>query len=157
HSVTQSSFDNPCFPLQGGFDSGVTGNPAGMLTLPEWNITITDTEPIYYFCKVTTPLSHCTAGMVGTINVPVTGSNTSYQNFSLKAKAIIPSGAPVLSGFGATATSTPIPTMNQTNVTTTALSSTSTSSSTSSTSSQTSPPTAAAATSGLSGGAIGGI
>ncbi|KAF8514676.1 hypothetical protein JB92DRAFT_2718931, partial [Gautieria morchelliformis] len=66
HSVTQSSFDNPCTPLQGGFDSAVTGNPPLRLTLPEWNLTITDdTQPIWYFCKVTVPVSHCTNGMVG--------------------------------------------------------------------------------------------
>lgn len=163
HSVTQSSFDNPCFPLPGGFDSGITGNSNGILTVPAWSLTITDTNPIYYFCKATSPMLHCTFGMVGTINVLESGSNTSYTNFSLKAKAIvspspIPTGVPpALTGIGALATSVPLPTMNQTNVTTTALSSTSTSSSTSSTASQTSTPINAATHVGLSGGAIGGI
>ncbi|KAF8580304.1 hypothetical protein K439DRAFT_1357293, partial [Ramaria rubella] len=66
HSITQSSFADPCTPLPNGFDSGVTGNPTGTLILPEWNLTITDdTQPIWFFCKVTKPVSHCTAGMVG--------------------------------------------------------------------------------------------
>lgn len=46
HSVTQSSFENPCTPLEGGFDSQFQGNEQGVpLVTPQWNLTITnDTE-----------------------------------------------------------------------------------------------------------------
>lgn len=46
HTVTQSSFADPCDPLAGGFDSGWVSIPSSpALTAadtPEWNLTITD-------------------------------------------------------------------------------------------------------------------
>lgn len=43
HSVTQSTLDDPCTPLDGGFSSGLAGvgnDSAG--PPPVWNLTITD-------------------------------------------------------------------------------------------------------------------
>jgi hypothetical protein len=67
HTVTQASFDAPCIPLPGGFNSGVAGrgtndsNPA-----PTWSLKITNiSEPLWFFCEISTPISHCAAGMVG--------------------------------------------------------------------------------------------
>lgn len=43
HSVTQSTFNDPCTPVNGGFDSGWVFLPsAGLSPVPEWNLTITD-------------------------------------------------------------------------------------------------------------------
>ena len=42
HSVTQSSFADPCTPLAGGFDSGWILLPDAPSTPPLWNLTITD-------------------------------------------------------------------------------------------------------------------
>ncbi|KZV70291.1 hypothetical protein PENSPDRAFT_539432, partial [Peniophora sp. CONT] len=73
HSVTQSNFSSPCQTMPGGFDSGfvqigVSGTPAA---IPTWNLTITNASiPIWFHCKQLAPQPHCTAGMVGGINVP---------------------------------------------------------------------------------------
>lgn len=43
HSITQSTFTDPCDPMPGGFDSGWVSIPnAGVNPPPEWNLTITD-------------------------------------------------------------------------------------------------------------------
>jgi hypothetical protein len=42
HSVTQSSFANPCQPLDGGFDSGWISVKEALPSPPEWNLTITN-------------------------------------------------------------------------------------------------------------------
>ncbi|KAJ7838087.1 hypothetical protein B0H14DRAFT_2790053 [Mycena olivaceomarginata] len=76
HSVTQSSFGNPCEPLDKGFDSGWVSVPQNLSSVPEWNLTITnDAAPIWFFCKQlvskTDPVKpHCNLGMVGVINHP---------------------------------------------------------------------------------------
>jgi hypothetical protein len=126
HSVTQSSFDNPCTPLPGGFDSGITGNPQQTLILPEWNLTITDenqrtiSSRLFYIaqgadCFLCSHLlflhGHCSSSALhkrhgwvrsikclqtqrlttsysSAINVPLTGVNHSFTNFSQNAKAL---------------------------------------------------------------------
>ena len=43
HSVTQSSFKEPCTQLQGGFSSGYIQVPPGTTEgFPTWNLTVTD-------------------------------------------------------------------------------------------------------------------
>jgi hypothetical protein len=42
HSVTQSTFSNPCQPETGGFDSGWVQILSAETEIPEWNLTITD-------------------------------------------------------------------------------------------------------------------
>lgn len=93
HSVTQSTFSDPCTPLTGngtGFDSGLT-------TGKEFTLNVTDAStPIWFFCK---NVGHCAGGMVGAINAPSTGSNT-FDAFQSKAKSL-GSSAPAVSDTGA--------------------------------------------------------
>jgi len=84
HSVTQSSFEDPCTYLvangstPGGFDSGLTSGA-------QFTINITDdTQPIWFHCK---QITHCGLGMVGSINAPTTGNNT-FAAFQAAAIAI---------------------------------------------------------------------
>lgn len=106
HTVTQSTFADPCDPVAGGFDSGwvfVPPTPA-LAETPEWNLTITDdTKPIWFFCKQLLPSPHCAAGMVGAINAPATGKT--FQAFQTAAKASKASGQGEggLVGIGASA------------------------------------------------------
>jgi len=109
HTVTQSSFTDPCTPLQGGFDSGfVFIPPANVSTPPTWSLTITDdTKPIYFFCQQLLPSPHCSSGMVGAINA---GDN--FAAFQTTAKAF--KGNPDqavggLVGQGASASAVPGP------------------------------------------------
>ncbi|KAH8108471.1 hypothetical protein DFH11DRAFT_1095351 [Phellopilus nigrolimitatus] len=111
HSVTQSTFEDPCTYLvansstgsPAGFDSGLQENV-------QFSITITDDQtPIWFHCKF--PL-HCGMGMVGAINAQTSGSNT-FSAFQAAAVAIganeqdQSSGGPVLAGVDATATAAP--------------------------------------------------
>ncbi|THH16625.1 hypothetical protein EW146_g4049 [Bondarzewia mesenterica] len=76
HSITQSSFANPCQPLQAGFDSGWVFIPTGMTSgTPTWNLTITNgSTPLWFYCKQLVPQPHCLSGMVGAINAPTSGN-----------------------------------------------------------------------------------
>jgi plastocyanin len=108
HSVTQSTFNNPCTYLaaangsSGGFDSGLQ-------TGKQFTLTITnDQEPVWFFCKAP---QHCGTGMVGSINAPSTGNTAAA--FLAAAKAIgsneptVTDSGPVTGGVDAVAKSTP--------------------------------------------------
>ncbi|KAJ7206610.1 hypothetical protein GGX14DRAFT_342070, partial [Mycena pura] len=60
HSVTQSSFQNPCIPLEGGLDSGfqpVNNTTSGS---PEWSFAVEDeAQPLWFFCRQYNPIYHC--------------------------------------------------------------------------------------------------
>lgn len=90
HSVTQSSFAEPCAHIPDGFDSGFQPVTAGTADadLPVVKYTVTDaSKPLWFYCKqaLHTPNSHCHAGMVFAINCPASGEN-SLDNFVAKAK-----------------------------------------------------------------------
>jgi hypothetical protein len=66
HTVTESSFDNPCQPIEGGFSSGfipIQSSPSGVT----FDYTIVDDKPKWFYCGQGT---HCQSGMVGSINAP---------------------------------------------------------------------------------------
>ncbi|TCD66473.1 hypothetical protein EIP91_001353 [Steccherinum ochraceum] len=130
HSVTQTSLQNPCTPMQGGFDSGLTVATAFFLMVTD------DQTPIYFACKFP---GHCGQQMVGTINAPSSGTG-SFSDFQSAAGAIGVNEAPIsftgasTGGVGAIATAPPT-----TNTATSAGSSSTSSGSTSSTSAAPSP------------------
>ncbi|KAJ3515566.1 hypothetical protein NLJ89_g1679 [Agrocybe chaxingu] len=105
HSVTQSAFESPCVHLAAtsdspaGFDSGLT--EASIFT-----IDITDTQPIWFHCKMAT---HCPSGMVGSINAPSTGNT--FDAFMTAARDSTsptePDNGPVLGGVHGVATGGP--------------------------------------------------
>ncbi|KAF8912790.1 hypothetical protein CPB84DRAFT_1759518 [Gymnopilus junonius] len=112
HTVTQSSFADPCRPLNAngttGFDSGFMPVADDATSFPTWNFTVTDTSPVWAFCQQTTPSSHCGAGMVFAIN----SVETSARNFSAfqsvaknlngtSAAAVVPSASPSANANGA--------------------------------------------------------
>ncbi|ESK95404.1 extracellular serine-rich protein [Moniliophthora roreri MCA 2997] len=114
HSITQSTFQNPCQPMPGGFDSGWVFIPENGLppdSDPIWNLTITNTSaPIWFFCKQLVPMPHCTTGMVGAINAPTSGDNT-FQNYVSNANKDSSPGQGIgaLVGNGASASAVPGP------------------------------------------------
>jgi len=72
HSVTQSTFANPCeiqtTPAQ-GIDSGFQLVPANATQLPQWSFTVNNASaPLWFFCAQTIPGNHCQAGMVFSVN-----------------------------------------------------------------------------------------
>ncbi|KAF9003040.1 Cupredoxin [Cyathus striatus] len=81
HTVTQSSFSNPCQAIDGGFKSGFQPVAANATTFPTFQIKINDTAPIWGYCG---QVGHCAAGMVFSINAVETGPNnfTAFQQLA---------------------------------------------------------------------------
>jgi plastocyanin len=111
HTVTQSSFADPCRKLTDNtttaFDSGFMPVNASLTEgFPTWNLTVNDTAPMWAYCKQKTPSSHCGAGMVFAIN----SDETSARNFSAfqnLAKTLNGStSTSTASGAGASSTTT---------------------------------------------------
>ncbi|KAF9265753.1 hypothetical protein L218DRAFT_859348 [Marasmius fiardii PR-910] len=80
HTVTQSSFNQPCQALP-GFDSGFMPVADGVTTFPTYTIQINDTKPIWAYCR---QANHCVSGMVFSVNSVETGPNT-FEAFKNKA------------------------------------------------------------------------
>ncbi|KAH8653106.1 Cupredoxin [Tricladium varicosporioides] len=95
HTVTQSSFSDPCHPLANGFFSGFVPTNASTLG-STFTISITDTKPIWIYCGQTTG-SHCQSGMTAAINAPSTGNTfAAFQNLAKNATlSTSPSSGPV--------------------------------------------------------------
>jgi len=91
HTVTQSSFEDPCRPLSAagetGFDSGYIPVPADVTAFPTWNYTVKDTAPVWAYCAQLAGSSHCGAGMVFAINSDES-SGRSFNAFQNVAKTL---------------------------------------------------------------------
>ncbi|RYP60862.1 hypothetical protein DL771_010349 [Monosporascus sp. 5C6A] len=83
HSVVQSSFEEPCVQLPGGFNSGFNFAVAEGQAENVYQLTVKDERPVWFFCG---QAAHCAAGMVGSINQAVDSGNT-IDAFIAKARA----------------------------------------------------------------------
>ncbi|KAI1050876.1 hypothetical protein LB507_009395 [Fusarium sp. FIESC RH6] len=87
HTVTQSSEDSPCQPLQATqsnvIHSGHIPFEDGQTTVGTFNVPLTNTEPIYLYCA-TGP--HCQLGQVMAINPP---SEANLVEFNKKANGAL--------------------------------------------------------------------
>ncbi|KAK1827346.1 hypothetical protein QBC39DRAFT_362145 [Podospora conica] len=95
HSVTQSSFDKPCQPLDKGFFSGFVPTASPDTAAPTtFTITVQDTKPIWVYCGQVNG-NHCQSGMLHAINPPP----DSFAKFQTAAKTAAtstsPAGGPV--------------------------------------------------------------
>ncbi|KAK7532351.1 uncharacterized protein J3D65DRAFT_636547 [Phyllosticta citribraziliensis] len=117
HTITQSSFENPCAKAPGGFDSGFVVNEDGRPGL-QFSVRVNDTNPICELhvgeeagvvgwladllgCRVgayCAQETHCGKGMVFAINAPQAG--TTFNAF--KASAISQGGNGALTAAGIT-------------------------------------------------------
>jgi plastocyanin len=115
HTVTQSSFADPCRKLSTnglvGFDSGFIPVAESATEFPVWSMVVNDTAPIWAYCRQPNPTSHCGAGMVFAINSDEQGERN-YAAFQGVAQAIngtaalaeadpVPTDAPAADGNGA--------------------------------------------------------
>ncbi|KAI0050001.1 hypothetical protein FA95DRAFT_1488002 [Auriscalpium vulgare] len=114
HSVSQSSFAEPCTYLAAANSSSAGGFDSGLQSAVQFSITITDdTKPIWFHCKAP---SHCGLGMVGSINAPASGNT--FDAFQSAALAIGSSeqsetdNGPVTGGVNADATAAPAATFS---------------------------------------------
>ena len=62
---------------------------ANATAFPTWNVTVNDTNPLWFYCKQHSPdgSSHCGAGMVFAVN-PVQTSARNFSAFEDLAKAL---------------------------------------------------------------------
>ncbi|KAJ7771663.1 Cupredoxin [Mycena metata] len=66
HTITQSTLASPCSPKADGFDSGFVPVAADVTdNFPLAQLTVTDTNPIWIYCRQT---GHCSQGMVFAVN-----------------------------------------------------------------------------------------
>ncbi|KAF8490602.1 hypothetical protein JB92DRAFT_3008425 [Gautieria morchelliformis] len=95
HTVTQASFESPCSPLSGGFNSGFRPVPPGTQSgLPTYTITVNDTKPIWAYCAQTGPPAHCPQGMVFAANAPDYGNTfDAFRNKAMSLGSSSTSGA----------------------------------------------------------------
>ncbi|GJE94574.1 cupredoxin domain-containing protein [Phanerochaete sordida] len=89
HSATQSTFDNPCTAMSGGFDTGVheTGWVSSS-TGDSFNLVVNDTQPLWFFSSVG---DDCKQGMVLAVNPPLSGDQTAD---AFKQKAMLSTSTP---------------------------------------------------------------
>ncbi|QPC73407.1 hypothetical protein HYE68_004159 [Fusarium pseudograminearum] len=95
HTVTQSSEDSPCQPLQatqsGAIHSGHIPFEDGQTTVGTFNVPLTSTDPLFFYCA-TGP--HCMLGQVMAINPPSEANLVEYNRKANGALANIDAGAP---------------------------------------------------------------
>ncbi|KAF7338087.1 hypothetical protein MVEN_02033200 [Mycena venus] len=103
HSVTQSTFVNPCqiqtTPMR-GLDSGFQFVNNISSTLPQWSFTVDNTTaPLWFFCAQTHPTNHCQKGMVFSVNANPDGP----ESFAVFQQAAMGNAAEVESAAAAAA------------------------------------------------------
>ncbi|ERS95815.1 uncharacterized protein SPSK_04557 [Sporothrix schenckii 1099-18] len=100
HTVTQSTFDQPCQPIASfsnvtGFHSGFVPVAASANTgnIPTYTIMVNDTKPIWIYCG---QAKHCENGMSMVINENTADNTKSlavYRTNAMKATTVVPGGA----------------------------------------------------------------
>ncbi|PPR04577.1 hypothetical protein CVT24_012030 [Panaeolus cyanescens] len=91
HTVTQSSFDNPCSFAPGGANTGFVAVSPGQHPLPVKAFTVPHMNPIWFYCAQT---DHCMKGMVFAINPGDDHAPNSFKNYKMKAMMQPPPMAP---------------------------------------------------------------
>jgi len=85
HTITQSTFDEPCKKKPDGIDSGFLPNEANSTaSAPTFQYTVKETGPTWWYCKQKTPANHCTGGMVFAVNPT---AEKTFDTFLAKAKS----------------------------------------------------------------------
>jgi len=104
HTVSQSTFAAPCtlanINNQQGIDSGFFATAAGATTFAQWQIQITQTTPLWFFCRQT---GHCQKGMVMAINAT---PDKTFAQYQAAANATTPNASPAGPIIGGTGTTT---------------------------------------------------
>jgi plastocyanin len=77
HTVTQSSFGEPCVPLAGGMDSGFMANPDNTISPPpQVAMQLMTSDPLWMYCAQG---DHCSVGMVLSINPSLEQTHAQFQ------------------------------------------------------------------------------
>jgi len=88
HSITQSTFNDPCTKLETGVDSDYQPVPANASMVPQYSFTVSNaSSPLWFYCKQG---AHCKAGMVFAVNPT---ADKTFQAFKDKATGATPSSS----------------------------------------------------------------
>ncbi|KAK4984865.1 hypothetical protein LTR50_006336 [Elasticomyces elasticus] len=102
HSVARAAYGHPCIPYEDtgndlvGFFSKfqpINSVLSDASLMPTWNLTINDTNPVFFYC--TAPGSCINFGMVGVINPNVTQSITTQQSLAKSSDYMLQPGEPI--------------------------------------------------------------
>ncbi|KAJ4487495.1 hypothetical protein C8R41DRAFT_411380 [Lentinula lateritia] len=88
YSITQSSLESPCTPLDGGFDSGLV-HTENSSTTARATLTLGTVGEIWFFSQQSDPHWRCNSSIVGALNPPVTG-NLTFASFFANTNATGP-------------------------------------------------------------------
>ncbi|KAI4178944.1 MAG: hypothetical protein LQ346_007310 [Caloplaca aetnensis] len=85
HTLTQSTFPQPCVKMQGGADSGFLPNPNNTISPPPtYMFQVMDTKPTWWYCKQKKPTSHCGKGMTFSINPTADKSQEMFMQMAMQ-------------------------------------------------------------------------
>ncbi|KAJ7353656.1 hypothetical protein DFH08DRAFT_69442 [Mycena albidolilacea] len=88
HSAVQSTFDNPCTPMDGGFNSGVqtVADSLGVDApgLPTVRLLVNDSQPLWFFDQAG---GLCTQGAVISVNPSATQTDAGFKANAASAVA----------------------------------------------------------------------
>jgi len=82
HTVTQSTFDEPCVKMANGVDSGFMPNPNNTMPPPIFMHKVMDTSPQWFYCRQKEGV-HCGKGMVFSINANQNKTFNQYKQNAL--------------------------------------------------------------------------
>ncbi|KAG8940694.1 hypothetical protein FRC04_005075 [Tulasnella sp. 424] len=99
HSATQSTFDAPCTPMSGGFNSGVILQSGG----PTFDVMVNSTDPIWVYCA---QVGHCQGGMVFAANPTSAQTFTAFQAAAMGKSSNTNTGGSSSSATAAAASTT---------------------------------------------------
>lgn len=103
HTVTQSTFAEPCVAMEGGVDSGFIPNPDNTVNPPPvMEFQVMTEKPIWMYCAQG---NHCGAGMVFSINPTADKSHAAFVENALMKNGTAADGAAGGAGDAAAATS----------------------------------------------------
>ncbi|GAB1312998.1 hypothetical protein MFIFM68171_03208 [Madurella fahalii] len=82
HTATQSAFDTPCQPLEGGMDSGFQANPNNTINPPpQVAMQVMVDTPLWFYCRQG---PHCGKGMVFSINPTADKTHAMFQSMAIQ-------------------------------------------------------------------------
>ncbi|KAK4655924.1 hypothetical protein QC762_306720 [Podospora pseudocomata] len=84
HTATQSAFDTPCDPLDGGMDSGFQANANNTVNPPpQVAMQVMVDTPLWFYCRQG---NHCGKGMVFSINPTAEKTHAMFQSLAIQQK-----------------------------------------------------------------------
>ncbi|MCJ1466323.1 hypothetical protein MMC07_004942 [Pseudocyphellaria aurata] len=91
HTVTQSTFANPCVKMADGHDSGFKANPDGTMSPPpSFTFQVKDTKPTWFYCRQKT---HCGKGMTFSINPTANKTQAAFKALAMQQNGTMTGGA----------------------------------------------------------------